>query len=60
MDPCELDPGSPLCNTGHVVDAPEVDVLFQKLGWFILLGVLIVILLVLVFWKADRDREHGF
>lgn len=60
LDPCALDPGTPLCQSGHTVDAPEVDALIWKAGLFLLLGVLVVVVLVVVFWKSDRDSDHGF
>ena len=63
MDACELDPGFPSCQGGHTVDAPQVDVLFQRLGLTVLLiGVLvgIVLVLFLVYWKTEERERHGF
>jgi len=63
-DPCMLDPGFPACSqTQRPVDAPAVDVFFARLGVagvLFLLGVLMVIVLVAVYWKMDSERTHRF
>ena len=63
QDPCQLDPGFPSCQGDRLVNAPQVDVLFQRLGLTgLLIGVLvgIVLVLFLVFWKTEERERRGF